>query len=81
MAFEFVSKIRIIGKIIDLVGVFFEVVKFFGRAFPEEGPGRDLSKFPFGVVLTKARGLGLSVAILGLQANAIGHDVAYKMQH
>lgn len=76
VAFEFVSKIRIIGKIIDLMGVFFEVVKFFGRAFPEEGPCRDLSKFTFGVEFTKALGLGLSIAILGLQENAIGHEVA-----
>ena len=58
------------------MGVFFEIVKFFGRAFSEEGPCRDLSKFTFGVEFTKALGLGLSVAILGLQENAIGHEVA-----
>ena len=76
VAFELASKLGSVSKIIDLVGVLFEIVKFFGRTFSEKGPSRDLPKFTFGVEFAKALGLGLSVAILGLEKNAICHEVA-----
>lgn len=76
VAFEFVDKLGIVGKVIDLMGILFEIVKFFGRAFSEEGPGGDFSKFTLGMEFAKAFGWGLFVAILGLEKNAIGHEVA-----
>ena len=74
--FQFVGEPGIVGEVVDLMRIFFEIVKFLGRAFSEEGPIRDLPKLTFGVELAKALGLGLSVAVLGLEENAIGHEVA-----
>lgn len=76
VVFQFAGESGIVGEVVDLMRIFFEIVKFFGRAFSEEGPRRDFPKFTFGVEFTKALGLSLSVAILGLEENAIGHEVA-----
>ena len=76
VVFQFAGESGIVGEVVDLMRIFFEIVEFFGRAFSEEGPGWDLPKFTFGVELAKALGLSLSVAILGLEENTIGHEVA-----
>ena len=76
VVFQFAGESGIVGEVVDLMRIFFEIVELFGRAFSEEGPGWDLPKFTFGVELAKALGLSLSVAILGLEENTIGHEVA-----
>jgi len=75
VVFQFVGEPGIVGEVVDLMRIFFEIVEFFGVAFSEEGPGWDLPKFTFGVELAEAFGLGLPVAILGLEENAISHEI------